>query len=60
MAELDRGLPPTRLAAVEAAEAASREALDEETAARAVAEGEAMTVESLLDYVVALADADRA
>ena len=37
-AELGRHLPPTRLAAIEVVEAASRDALDEETATRAIAE----------------------
>jgi predicted ATPase len=41
----------SRRAALEAAEGASREALDEETAARAVATGEAMTLEALLEYL---------
>ena len=41
----------TRLAAVGAVEAAAREALGEEAAASATAEGEAMTFEALLEYL---------
>jgi hypothetical protein len=44
-------LAVTRAAALEAAEASSREALDDEAAARATAAGKAMTVESLLEYL---------
>ena len=54
--ELGQRISVSRLAALEAAEAECRKALDAETAARATAEGEAMTVESLLEYLSALAD----
>jgi hypothetical protein len=52
--EQGRALPEPRLAVLEAAEEASRAALDRETAARATAAGEAMSVEELLDYVCSL------
>jgi hypothetical protein len=48
--ELGLTIAVTRAAALEAAEARSREAVDEEAVARATAAGEAMTVESLLGY----------
>jgi predicted ATPase len=54
MNELGRTLAVSRLTAVEAAEATSRDALDEETAARATAAGEAMTVEGLFEYLAGL------
>jgi hypothetical protein len=43
-----------RAIALEAAEAASRGIVDGEAAARATATGEAMTVDSLLDYLATL------
>jgi predicted ATPase/class 3 adenylate cyclase len=49
--ELGLTMGVTRAAALEAAEASSRDALDDEAAARATAAGEAMTVDSLLEYL---------
>jgi len=52
--ELGVPVAVTRLAALEAVETAYRDELDAETAARAAAAGEAMTVESLREYLASL------
>jgi predicted ATPase/class 3 adenylate cyclase len=49
--ELGQTLAPPRAAALQAAEHEARESLDEQAAAHATAEGEAMTVEDILDYL---------
>ncbi len=49
--ELGQSLPVRRVAALDAVVSACREALDEETAARATAAGEAMTVDAVLEYL---------
>jgi hypothetical protein len=52
--ELGVTMAAARASALEAAEAASRGIVDGEAAARATATGEAMTVDSLLDYLATL------
>jgi predicted ATPase/DNA-binding SARP family transcriptional activator len=52
--ELGLTLPVARVAGLEAAEVSAKAALDDDSAARAIAAGEASTVDSFLDYLATL------